>query len=119
MPYCFLKKQGVLFHIMPIYLRKIMLKNILLTIIFLSPVVFCMDEEVSNEIVRGPSGTQSVSDNSIWGRTWVSVTGVLGRAIGMNRQTAENAQIASQTALETTEMSRTAAITVRDAAGTI
>ena len=96
-----------------------MLKNILLTIIFLSPVVFCMDEEVSNEIVRGPSGTQSVSDNSIWGRTWVSVTGVLGRAIGMNRQTAENAQIASQTALETTEMSRTAAITVRDAAGTI
>lgn len=96
-----------------------MLPKILLVIILLNSVVFCMEEEVSNEIVRGSSGTQSVSDNSIWGRVIDNVTSALGRAIGMNIQTAQNAQIASQTALETTKISRNAAITVREAAGAI
>ena len=98
-----------------------MLKKILLATIFLSPVTFCMngngDEDTA--IVRAPSGAQSVSDNSIWGRTWVSVTDVLGRAIGMNRQTARNAQTASERALETTQASLNAATEVRVAVGTI
>lgn len=107
-----------------------MLPKILLVIILLNSVVFCMrtgDEfsEVSNEIVRAPSGTQLPSaegSNSGWGftsRAFNSAAAFLTQVIGMNRQTAQNAQIASQTALETTEMSRNAAITVRDAAGAI
>lgn len=84
-----------------------------------------MEEDVSNQIVRAPSGTQLPSaegSNSGWGftsRAFNSAAAFLTQVIGMNRQTAQNAQIASQTALETTEISRNAAITVRDAAGEI
>jgi hypothetical protein len=48
-----------------------------------------------------------------------NVTSALGRAIGMNRQTAQNAYTASERSLETTEMSHNAATEVRHAAGTI
>ncbi len=101
-----------------------MLPKILLVIILLNSVVFCMEED-SNQIVRARSGTQLPSaENSYsgWGfpiRAFNSAAEFLNQVIGMSRQTAQNAQIASQTALETTEMSRNAAITVRDAAGAI